>query len=88
MPISRGSFEQGNIDAPAEVWRFLRSNSENAYTIYEVYQNTVTMLGLTIDDLRAILSELVDRGRIRSKRIEGEDYFRAGDHLGFRTPGR
>lgn len=89
MPISGESFEKGEILPRAEVVAFLRVNVERAYTKHEVFRALITDTGSSIEQIEGALENLRAEGKVESRVIGGEAYYRfLRPPLGFRPPRR
>ena len=85
MPISRGEFEQGEIDLRSIVVGFLRTNSDSAFSLEEIIgQLTSEGISSISEEVVIILTELVDKKRVETKSIDGVAYYIYCNIIGFR----
>ena len=85
MPISRGEFEQGEIDLRLVIIEFLRVNIDSAYTLNEIIEELVSEgIACLEQDVVPVLNALVDNKRIELKSIGGVLYYMYFKALGFR----
>jgi len=87
--ISNESFDRGDLLPTAEVFAFLRRDTEHAYTAQQIHRALVTEFGFTFEQVREALDALVARGQVESKQIDWERYYRFRQRrMGFPLPGR
>jgi len=91
MPIDKTEFQKGKNQTEIEdnILAFLNERKENAFTSNEVMEGvnfhsnfstleTTRISTFAIADFNAILHDLVSKGRIRVKIVEGQVYFATG----------
>jgi len=90
MPIDKAEFQKGKSQTEIEdnILAFLNERKENAFTSNEIMEGvnfhsnfstleTTRISTFAIVDFNTILHELVSKGRIRIKIVEGQVYFAA-----------
>jgi len=91
MPIDKAEFQKGKSQTEIEdnILAFLNERRENAFTSNEIMEGvnfhsnfstleTTRISTFAITDFNTILHELLSKGRIRIKIVEGQVYFATG----------
>lgn len=81
MPISGEQFKAGLDDTSTKVWEFLKKNKGSAYDIAEIragigWSSRTFWEGFAyVWVLQSCLKELVNKGLVETKTIQGKDYY-------------
>jgi hypothetical protein len=84
MPINNARFERGNTGAVSTLLTMLRPNPHIAYTLDEL-REMLSDKGIDVSktELTNLLGSMEYGGRIVSKTVDGETYYKYRKVLGF-----
>jgi hypothetical protein len=84
MPIDNTKFEKGNLGASSALLDFLRPNPHVAYSLDELREKLAAKdIDISAAALTSLLGSMEYGGRIVSKTVDGETYYRYRKVLGF-----
>jgi len=85
MPINSRDFDKNDRDPSILLLGFLSYNYRNAYNLDELVE-MMTSKGkdLSKEDVERLLSALEYGGKVKSRTIDGETYYRHSEIMGFK----
>jgi hypothetical protein len=84
MPINRAKFEKDNPGTVAALLKFLRPNPHIAYSLDELREMLAAKdIDISAAALTSLLGSMEYGGRIVSKTVDGETYYKYRKVLGF-----